>query len=293
MMKKLIKIIPLLLATIFLFGYGCQPERDETPTKGKLKCYVDESLFPLVTALRDSFQAKYPQTKIELLKVKAREGIVQMLNGESTMFISSRGFTDEENKFYIKTKSQAKTIKMCYDAITVIVDSNHALNEITVTELKQLLKGESKQYKVYVPDQNSGMFENVKNSLLDNNNPKGAYVVASEEEVIKKVLKDKKAIGIVGLNMAKTHSGLKIIKIGTDEISSVGGYYYEPIPGYLSNGDYPLIRSCYIFLNEIGILVGNGFATFITSYVGQKIVLEQGLGPATVPIKYKQTTRLR
>ena len=292
-MKTLNKIFPILLPIIFISFFSCIQERDETPTKGKLKCLVDESVFPLVETLRDSFQVKYPGAKIELQKVKAREGMVSMLNGETVMFISSRGFTDDENKFFIKTKSQTNTIKMCFDAITVIVDTNNTLSEITTAELKQLLNGESKQYKVYIPDQNSGMFENLKNSLLDNNNPKGAYVVADEEDVIKKVLKDKKSIGLVGLNMAKTHKGLKIVKIGTDERSMVGGFYYEPIPGYLSNGDYPLIRTCYIFLNEIGILVGNGFATFITSYVGQKIVLEHGLGPATVPIKYKQTMRLR
>lgn len=276
----------------FLFFTACQEAPKETATRGNLKCLVDESLFPMISAIKDSFSAKYPDAKIELEKVKAKEGIVKMLNGEETMFISSRALTDDETNFYEKTKSQVKVIKFCYDALTVVVDSSHKLNRITTTELKQLLLGNSKQYRIYIPDQNSGIFENLKVDLTDKQYPKGAYIVKNEEEVVERVKKDKNSIGIVGLIIAN-ESKLKILRVGTDERSATGGVYYEPAAGYLSNGEYPLIRACYILLNEIGVYVGSGFTSYITSTEGQKIVLSYGLGPATVPIKYKQIVRMR
>ncbi len=281
----------ILLIILFVF-FGCQEPPKETATKGNLKCLVDESLYPMVSAIKDSFSLKYPETKIELVKVKAKEGIVKMLNGEETMFISSRALTEDEVNFYDKTKSQVKIIKFCYDALTAVVDSNHKLNRITTTELKQLLLGNSKQYRIYIPDQNSGIFENLKMDLTDKQNPKGAYIVKNEEEVVKRVKKDKNSIGLVGLNVAN-NSKLKILRIGTDERSATGGVYYEPAAGYLANGEYPLIRACFILLNEIGVYVGSGFTSYITSSEGQKIVLSYGLGPATVPIKYKQIVRMR
>ena len=271
---------------------SCQPERTETPTKGSLKCDVDESLYSMIVTIRDSFVTKYKDAKIELNKLKAREGITKVLNGESTMFVSSRELNKEEAEFVQKTKSNITAIKFCYDALTVIVDSNHALTRMTTTELKQILLGESRQYKVFIPDQNSGVFENLKTDLLENKKPL-AQIVSGEEEVVKSVLKNKNSIGVVGLNIAKSAKGIKIVRIGTDDRSVTGGYYYEPIAGYLSNGEYPLIRTCYIFLNEIGILLGNGFSTYITSHDGQKIILGYDLGPATVPIRYKQLTRLK
>lgn len=282
----------LLIFFLILVLTGCQEEPKETATKGKLKCLVDESLFPMISAIKDSFSTKYLDAKIELEKVKAKEGIVKMLNGEETMFISSRALTDDETNFYEKTKSQVKVIKFCYDALTAVVDSNHKLNRITTTELKQLLLGNSKQYRIYIPDQNSGIFENLKVDLTDKQNPKGAIIVKNEEEVVEKVKKDKNAIGLVGLNIAN-QSKLKILRIGTDERSATGGVYYEPAAGYLANGEYPLIRACFIMLNEIGVYVGSGFTSYITSSEGQKIVLNYGLGPATVPIKYKQIVRMR
>lgn len=291
MNNNLFKIL-FIIVFIFLFQ-SCEEQPKESATRGNLKCLVDESLYPLISAIKDSFSVKYPDAKIQLEKVKAREGIVKMLNGEETMFISSRALTDDEKDFYDKTKSQVKVIKFCYDAITAIVDSNNTLNRITTTELKQLLLGNSKQYRIYIPDQNSGIFENLKVDLTDKQYPKGAFIVKTEEEVVKNVLKNKNSIGLIGLNVVNSYRGIKILRIGTDERSATGGIYYEPAAGYLSNGEYPLIRTCFILLNEIGLYVGSGFTSFITSTEGQKIVLSYGLGPATVPIKYKQIMRLR
>lgn len=290
-LKGISKVLLLLISCAVIFA-GCQPEAKETAIKGSIKCDADESLYSIVVALRDTFQVKYPDAKIEVGKLKAREGIVKVLNGESTLFVSSRGLNKEESDFIQKTKSDIRIIKICYDALTVIVDSNHALTRMTTTELKQILLGESRQYKVFVPDQNSGVFENLKTDLLENKKPV-ANIVNGEEDVVKSVLKNKNSIGVVGLNIAKSAKGIKILRIGTDERSVTGGVYYQPVAGYLSNGDYPLIRTCYIFLNEIGILLGSGFSTFIASHDGQKIILDYDLGPATVPIRYKQLTRLK
>ncbi|MCX7874543.1 MAG: substrate-binding domain-containing protein [Melioribacteraceae bacterium] len=290
-MNSLLKTFSLFII-LTLLVVSCQEAPKETATRGKVKCLVDESLFTMISAIKDTFSLKYPAAKIELEKVKAKEGMVKMLNGEETMFISSRGLTEDESNFFEKTKSSVKVIKFCYDALTVVVDSSHKLNRITTTELKQLLLGNSKQYRIYIPDQNSGIFDNLKIDLTDKQNPKGAYIVKNEEEVVEKVRKDKNSIGIVGLNIAN-QSKLKILRIGTDERSATGGVYYEPAAGYLSNGEYPLIRTCYILLNEIGVYVGSGFTSYITSTEGQKIVLSYGLGPATVPIKYKQIVRMR
>ncbi len=293
MKKKLIKSPLYFFLALSVLFLSCQPEKTETATKGKTTCYVDESLYPMVEALKDSFMAKYPETKIELSKLKAREGLVKVLNQEATMFICSRGLNDEEDSFLKKTKSPVQVVKFCYDAITVVVDADHPLARITTTQLKQLLLGSSTQYRIYIPDQNSGIFENLRVEFLEKKNPAGAYIVSTEEEVVKSVLKNKNAIGIVGLNVARKNDKLKIVRLGTDERYIEGGVYYEPAAGYLSNGEYPLIRTCYIFLNEIGILVGTGFTSFITSTEGQKIILAHDLGPATVPIRYKQITRLR
>ncbi len=295
-MKITLKNKILFLSIFTLFGFsisGCRPEPQDTAIKGDLVCYADESLYTMVKEQRDSFVTLYKQSKISVEKLKAREGIVKMLNGEIRMFVSSRGLNEEESKFIEKTKSNVRVIKLCFDGLTIIVDTNHAATRITTTELKQLLLGESRKYKVIIPDQNSGVYENLKVELLENKKPKGAFIVKGEEDVVKSVIKSKNSVGVVGLNIARESQGIKILRVGTDERSATGGEYIEPAAGYLSNGEYPLIRVCYIFLNENGIGLGSGFSTFMTFTEGQKIVLAHDLGPATVPIRYNKMTRLK
>lgn len=283
------------IAVVFVLHLisGCRPEPQDTAIKGNLVCYADESLYSMVKEQRDTFVSLYPQSKISVEKLKAREGIVKILNGEIRMFVSSRGINEEENQFIQKTNSKVRVMKLCFDGLTIVVDSNHSATRITTTELKQLLLGESKKYRVYIPDQNSGVFENLKVELLDNKKPSGAFIVKDEADVIKSVVKNKNSIGVVGLNIAREASGIKILRVGTDERSITGGEYIEPVAGYLSNGEYPLIRVCYIFLNENGIGLGSGFSTFMTYTQGQKIVLAHDLGPATVPLRYNKMTRLK
>jgi len=286
----------LLLSAVLLIFFsveGCRPEPQDTAVKGNLICYADESLYSMIKEQRDSFVALYPQSKITIEKLKAREGIVKILNNEIRMFVSSRGINAEENQFIQKTNSKVRVMKLCYDGLTIIIDTNHSASRITTTELKQLLLGESKKYRVFIPDQNSGVFENLKVELLENKKPAGAFIVKDEEDVVKSVIKNKNSIGVVGLNIARDSRGIKILRVGTDERSITGGEYIEPVAGYLANGEYPLIRDCYIFLNENGIGLGSGFSTFMTYTQGQKIVLANDLGPATVPLRYNKMTRLK
>jgi len=284
-MKILFKYFVIAL---FILLFGCKDEPRETPTKGYLKCYVDESLYNVVKDEADLFMNLYPQTKIDLIPVKAREGIVTILNNESEMFVSSRDLNNEEKKYAQKIKSEIKQFKFCYDGIAVISNNKFVDDKISLLDLKNLLTGKSRKYKIVIPERNSGVFENVTSHLLLENQLSGAEIVNSESDVIKKIRTANNSLGLVGLNTLKGIKRIKILKVGTNESNILGPSYYEPLAGYLVNGSYPLVRTTYIFLNEIGIGVASGFTTFLTSNEGQKVVMKNDLGPATVPVKLIQ-----
>lgn len=283
-MKKYnsILILPLILAIIF--NFGCK-ERTLSPIKGSLKCYVDESLYNIVKAERDTFVVLYKESKIDLITVKAREGIASILNGEAKMFVSSRNLNEEEKTFLKTQKSEMRSFKFCYDAVVPIVSGKDAKEKITLDEIKKLLRGETKGYTVFVPEHNSGVFEYLKENLLDKQEPKNVSIVKSEEETINRVKETKKSIGFVGLNTLANITGVKILEVGSKVRSDGEVLYYKPYVAYLVSQTYPLIRTTTIFINDYGIGLPAGFSTFLTSYEGQKIVSKNNLGPATVPVK--------
>lgn len=284
-MKKNNALLFSLLAGTLFFSFGCK-ERQLSPTKGSLKCYVDESLYNVVLAERDSFMVRYPESKIELITVKAREGIASILNSEAKIFVSSRNLNDEEKSFLKKQKLDVRDYKFCYDAVVPIVNEDDPKENILVDELKMILRGEKKDFKVFVPEHNSGVYEYLKEKLLDKQEPKNVTIVKSEEETISKVKATKHSLGFVGLNtLANVSEGVKILEVGSKVRSDGEALYYKPYVAYLVTQTYPLIRTTTIFFNDYGIGLAAGFLTYLTSYEGQKIVSKNNLGPATVPIK--------
>lgn len=278
------------LFSLLIFVLGCK-EKTETPTKGNLKAFVDESIFKLVQQEKDTFVALYPNTKIDLEKTTAREGIAKLLNNETELFISSRGLNEEELLFIKDKKLEIKVFKFCIDAVSVIVNKNDKMVNLRVDELKDILSGKNLNYKIVIPQKNSGIYEYVKNSLLQNKEPKNVQVVKSEDDVLSVIEKSDKKIGLLGLNLIQDSSKIKIIRISNSEIEETGISFYEPHQAYLVNGNYPLNRTAYLLLNEIGYGVASGFTTFLTSFEGQKIVKLNKLGPATVPIKLVKQNR--
>lgn len=288
-MRNLIKISFLLLGLLGIFS-SCH-ERQETAIKGYLKCYVDESLYNVVKAEKDSFIVRYPQSKIDLVTVKAREGITAVFNGEAKLFVSSRNLNDEERAFYDKQKSQMRGFKFCFDAVVPIVRDDDPKEKITLDEIKKILKGERHGLTVFVPEHNSGVYEYLKEKLLDNQELQNVSIVQSEKETINKVKSVRKSLGFVGLNTLSGITGVKILEVASKTRSDGEAIYYKPYVAYLVSESYPLVRTTTIFINDYGVGLAAGFSTFLTSYDGQKIVSQNNLGPATVPVKMVELNR--
>ncbi len=282
-MRVLTKISFLFL--FFILTFSACKERQTSPIKGSLKCYVDESLYNVVKAARDTFVVLYPGSSIELVSVKAREGIAAILNQETKIFISPRELNAEEKAFSEKAKLELHHFNFCYDAVVPIVNENDSKFQITVQEIKNLIFGQAKNYKVFVPEHNSGIYEYLKENILDKKELQNITAVKSEEEVITKIKMTKKSIGFVGVNTLNDVKGIKILELGSKVRSDGEVLYYKPYAAYLITQNYPFTRTTTIYLNEKGIGLASGFATFLTSFEGQKIVAKNNLGPATVPVK--------
>ncbi len=277
-----IKFFILICALTLL--YGCE-EKKETSTKGSLTVYVDESVFPLVKIQADTFSTLYKEANLKLVSVSAREGIAKIVNGESEIFISSREFNKEEKNVSTKNKRDIKTLKFCYEGIAVITSFDTYIDKIKFDEIKNLLIGRYENAIAVIPGRNSGIFEYLQNEIIKSDSFSNVEVVLNERDVIEVVKKSKNKIGFVGYNILNNSSDVKILNVGLREQSGIKDVYLEPHPGYFVQRLYALSRLILIYVNEINLGLASGFATFLTGNEGQKIVLDNRLGPATVPVK--------
>jgi phosphate transport system substrate-binding protein len=287
-MSKKIYIVPFILLISVFFFSSCE-EKKFTPERGEAAIAADESLFRVTEAAKNEFEKMYVNAKLNLSKAAAREGIPQLFEGKIQLFVCGRGLNNEELEFINKNNKRdvIKQFKFCYDGVVLLVKKNDPRVNISLKDLKNMLKGSDRSYKIFMPPFKSSTYEYIKSAVLDGKDPANVKLLDNESDVLTEVKKNPKSLGLLGLNVVADSSEYKFLKVCSDETTSGGPEYFEPHQGFLINGSYPLSKLCYVFINEVYTGVAGGFATFLTGNEGQQIVLKQKLGPAAVPVNLK------
>jgi phosphate transport system substrate-binding protein len=289
-MKRLLGII--VIATITFCG--CK-ESNVTPTKGKVTVEVDEAVFPVINSEMIAFDSLYKQVNIQLKKATPLDGMVNLLNKSSKMFVSTRYFSKKQSDYIDSQKIDVKIFKFCYNAVAVICSKNNSTDKIRVDEIKDALSGKSSHYTIVLPQSSSGTYQFIKEDVLDGQDPKTAVYALNDNEVVKKIITSNNLIGIVSFNTVQDSSKIKFVQVGQlqktinqGDNKNINVDYFIPHPGYILKDYYPLKQMVYIYLYDIEIGPASGFTTFLTSYDGQKIALNQNLAPAAAPVKINE-----
>jgi phosphate transport system substrate-binding protein len=102
------------------------------------------------------------------------------------------------------------------------------------------------------------------------------------------------AIGMIGANWLNDNKErvkvLGLLDPNAPDSSGTGREYFKPHQAYIYRGSYPITRDVYIYSRADNYGVGAGFISFVTSAPGQKIVLNSGLVPATMPVRLVELT---
>lgn len=287
------RLMIILIAGIFVFP-GCQ-EATVTPTKGSVTVEVDPAIFPIIQKEKDAFDSLYTKAKVELKEVTPLEGMVNLLNNKSKMFISTRYFNQKQLDYIRSQKLDIQINKFCYDAVAIICSKHNKTDQLRVDEIKEALLGSNRSYSFVIPQNTSATYQFLKEEVLDDQDPKNVEIAPNDLEVLKKIEKNDNLLGIVSLNIIQDSSKIRFIQIGQlkkqmdqDSVKGLQVNYFTPHPGFLIKNYYPLKQTVYIYLNEIEMSPASGFTTFLTSYEGQKIALGQNLAPAAVPVKINE-----
>ena len=193
------------------------------------------------------------------------------------------------------------TVKLAYDGLAIIQNNANRDSCIGVPDLKRIFDGEATKWSDIYEHSRLGditlVFDNagssavhyVEDSILGGRaiTSKNVYATNSSPDVIDYVEKHPGAIGIIGsnwLNDKRDTTNVTFKKnIRTMRVSRFSPATLEnswlPYQYYLYNDNYPLIRTVYALINDPRKALPWGFAQFIASPKGQKIILQTGLLP--------------
>jgi len=287
---------------------GCQGERKETPTKGHVTVITSESVSPLVKAEKQKFEELYPDAHVSLEVAHAREAIARLFNDTIKVIVSSRPLNTEERQVAQKANLQFSEYKIAIDAIAIIVNNSNPVTQLRTTELDSIFTGKIDRWRgpggaskaspieLCLPSRNSGTFEVFAAKVLKGEDvAKPEAVTATSPDMMQFVSSHPAAIGMIGLNwLDSNETRVKVLELSdpfAPDSLGIRGKYFKPLQAYVYQGYYPLTRDIIIYSKADLYSVGIGFVSFVTSAPGQKIVLNSGLVPATMPVRLVQLTR--
>jgi phosphate transport system substrate-binding protein len=306
--------MPFIALTLLTIT-ACEEPKDktgktlDTPTTGSIKIMADEGYRPIIETSIDVFDSIYRRAKIEPLYVSEGTAINNLIRDSIQVIVITRKLTEKELSYFLKRGFSPPTTAVAHDALAFIVHPKNRDTLFTIEQIKGILNGEITSWKQLNPasplqelqivfdNPLSGTVRYAKDSIaLGSSLSPRASALETNEKVIEYVSKNKNALGVIAANWISdtddrgVQAFRKEIKIA-DIAKKSGAAGYGPYQAYLATNDYPFKRTVYIINAQARKGLGLGFASFLAGDTGQRIVLKDGLLPASAVTRLIKATR--
>jgi phosphate transport system substrate-binding protein len=245
---------------------------------GNITVKGSDTLVILAQKWAEVYMSKHNDVKIQVTGGGSGIGFAALQNNQTDIADASRPIKPAEIAACIKAfGKKPREYKVAVDGLSVYVNNDSPIAELSVDQLEQIFTGKAKNWKevggpdapitVYSRENSSGTYEFFKEHVL-----KGQDFVASAQTMpgtaalVQAVSKDKNGIGYGGAGYAQ---GVKVLKIKKDADSPA----IEPTEENVVAGKYPLWRYLYNYLNpEKDKDQIAAYLNWIRSDAGQEVV---------------------
>jgi phosphate transport system substrate-binding protein len=240
--------------------------------------------------------ALYPKASIRVEGGGTLVGLSELLNGRAEVAVVSRDLTEEEIRLAAEAKFDPFPFKFAIDGLAVVVHEKNPVEDLTLDQLRDLFSGRVGSWAelggadvpvvVVTTTQNAGAWEFFRGKVLEGRSyARGAYPQASEEDVVRGVEGNVGAIGFAGLDFVK--GAVRAVGISP----GAGLPAVKPTRESILKKEYPLIRFFSLVTRKDPMGLTGGFVSYVTSAEGQKMVVDRGYLPATMPVRVIRLTR--
>ncbi|MCH5312373.1 MAG: substrate-binding domain-containing protein [Prevotella sp.] len=298
----------ILVGLTFILGLvsscdGSKPKssRTDTYSTGSIQVAMDESFSPLIEEEIDVYEAMNPAAQITPLYTNELDAINLLKSDSVWVAIAARNYRPDELENLKARRMVPISFPIAYDGLALIVNKENTDTCISVKDFSSILSGKATKWSDIYADSKLGEIDVV----FDNKNSSTVHycvdsilggkpincpnisAVKKSEEVINYVEKHKNSIGIIGSNwlndkrdttnltFKKNITVMQVSKL--DKATPMNSR--KPFQYYFLTGEYPLVRTIYVLLNDPHRGLPTGFGNFISSPRGQMIVLKTGLLP--------------
>ena len=177
---------------------------------GELVINGSTTVLPIVQKATEAFSQEHPDVSISLSGGGSGNGIKALVDGLTTIAMSSRDIKASETELAKKNNVNPYRIAVAIDAIVPVVNNENAVKSLTMAQLKDIYEGKIKNWKevggadaaivVVSRDPSSGTFETWEGLVMKKARvtPR-ALLQTSNGTVVQTVAKNKNSIGYIGI----------------------------------------------------------------------------------------------
>ena len=305
-----ILLIPALAVFLILIN-GCsqsskKEKNSDTPTTGSITIAVDETYSPVINDVLPVFHSLYTFADVRARYMPEVDALNLLINDSVRLAIVSRPLSAKEMEYFHAKKFFPKIIPFAIDGIAVLVNPANPDTLFSVETIRKIMLGKITNWKQLNPKSSLGdikvIFDNPKSSIVrfivdsitkSGNLSNQLSSMQSNLDVVDFISKNPDAIGLIGVswvsnrNDPKSLSFLNKIKVAGISVTepALSENSYQPFQAYVATGKYPFTRFLYAVLSEPRPGLGTGFATFLASDKGQRIIQKTGILPYTIPVR--------
>jgi len=273
-MKKLIYLPLLMIVTVAA----------TMQTNISIKVKGSDTVLPISQKEAEVYMKKNKGSNITVIGGGSGVGISALLDGTTDIAMASRKLKMSEK---IKMQDAGKAFKeviIAYDALSVIVNPQNKVNQLTREQIEAIFTGKITNWKEvggddmkivsYSRESSSGTYEFFKEHVMKNKNYSSSIMMMpATGAIVQSVSQTKGAIGYVGF--AYVENNVRALKISYDK----GKTYITPSMVTAKDKTYPVVRPLYYYyLNALDKKV-KPFVDYILSDEGQKTIESVGYIP--------------
>lgn len=294
------KVLKITLFSVLIFSNllllsGCRSSGSTgSESSGSGSAYIQnkgsDTIVNLALAWAERYQQDDPDVRISVTGGGSGTGIASLINGTVDIANASRAIKQEEIDLAVQSGIEPVEHVIARDAIAVIVHPDNPVDELTMSQVSRIFRGEINNWKdlggedrpiVRVSrETNSGTHVYFLEAVVrmgdaDNKEIFSAdtLLLPSSEGIISEVSDNPNAIGYDGLGYVT--STVKVLGIAT----RMGEPYVLPSAETVNTGTYPIARDLYMYTEKDPSEAVTRYLEWIRSADAQEIVTELGFVP--------------
>ena len=250
----------------------------------KITVKGSDTMVILAQRWAEKYMIAHPDVVIQVTGGGSGVGISALINGATDICNASRPMKPSEfDKLKQRYGTRGVEIKSALDGLSVYVNAECPVQELSLGELKDIYTGKMTNWKdiggpnakiiLYGRENSSGTHVYFKdNVLMGDDYSSSVQSMPGTAAVVNAVARDKSGIGYGGAAYGK---GIRELKVKKDA-SSPG---YTPTLENIKSGNYPISRYLYMYVRNRPTGALKNYIDWMLSDEGQKVVTEVGYFP--------------